>query len=441
MRIPLSHLLAAARLLLAACGEAPPARPNVLVICVDTLRADHLGCLGDDRGLTPAADALAARGTVFTQAIAPAPFTAPSVSSMTTGVSPLVHGVRSWQDFGRAYAGPTLAETFRAAGYETALIGANGFLAAIRPIRRGFARFEEERDLPAPALAERALAFLRSAPEPWFVWVHYFDPHAPYVDHPENGDRVLSPADREVHAAGDFATASPARADWPQVARIFSGLYAGEVAFADRGVGDLLAGLGDLADRTEIVLTADHGENLADHPPYFSHNDALYDSLLRVPLIFAGPGVRKGRSIEGLADTRDLGRTLFDLAGIDAPADYGGRSLGAAVRGGDYAPAGFVVSDAGLQKVRLVGLRTEEEKLLRFGEGDAERWFLFDLAADPGETRALPVVPGDRHQVELAAFLLSEEERRSEMSRPVTGPPEERTPEEIEQLRGFGYLR
>ncbi|MHC4473946.1 MAG: sulfatase [Planctomycetota bacterium] len=442
-RNPLALVLLLVLLVVAGCGAQEP--PNVLVICIDTLRADHLGCHGDARGLTPAVDALAARGTRFTQAIAPAPFTAPSVATMTTGVSPLVHGVRSWRDFGRRYRGTSLADAFRAAGYRTTFLGANGFLAPIRPIRRGFAAFEDVRDRPGPDLTKAVLEWIRSAggEKPWFVWAHYFDPHAPYVDHPEHGEKFLTPPDRAVHRKGDFATASPAREDWPQVTRIFEGLYAGEVAYADGAVGTLLDELrtDGVLDRTHVVVTADHGENLADHAPYFSHNDALFDSLLHVPLIFAGPDIEEGREVDALVSLADLGRTLFDLAGIEAPSGYGGRSLAPALSGEEIRAADSVAADAGLQKVRLLALRSDREKVLLGGEGARVGWLRFDLAADPGETRPLPVEPTHPLVRRLTSWLSEQRLLHESWNNPPDGTVDERTPEEIEQLKAFGYLR
>jgi arylsulfatase A-like enzyme len=263
------------------------------------------------------------------------------------------------------------------------------------------------------------------------------------VDHPGHGSRFLSDADRVVHRTGDFRTASPARPDWPQVSRIFTGLYAGEVTFADAAVGELLAAFDgdDLLDDTVVVLTSDHGENLADHPPHFSHNDALFDSLLHVPLIFAGPGVEEGREVTGQVGLTDLGRTLLDLAGLEAPEGFGGRSLAPVLRGAELEPADVVPGDAGLQKVRLLCLRTSGQKVLRDGEGAAVRFTRFDLVEDPGEREPREVRSDHPLARRLEAWILDQRRRHEEWNSPPDGTTDRRTPEEIEQLRAFGYLR
>ena len=177
------------------------------------------------------------------------------------------------------------------------------------------------------------------------------------------------------------------------------------------------------------------------HAPYFSHNDALFDSLLRVPLIFAGPGICAGSEVDAQVEIRDLGRTLFELAGIEAPEGYGGRSLAPALRGERILPADVVAADAGLQKVRLMALREPRQKILRSGEGEDAIWFRFDLVADPGEVRPHPVGPSHRLARRLGDWVAGEQRLSETWNRPPDGTTDERTPEEIEQLKTFGYLR
>jgi arylsulfatase A-like enzyme len=431
------------------CAEDPgPAPRGILVVCVDTLRSDRVGSLGSGRDTSPEIDRLAARGVRFTSAIAPAPFTAPSVASVLTGVSPLVHGVRSWREFGRRYRGPTTPRILHAFGWRTGFLGANGFLHAIHPVRTGFDDFEDIRDRPAPALTRRALRWLddaRKGGEPWFLWVHYFDPHAPYEHHEEHGDRFVPRALREGWGPARRAAvreAGPSGPDWAAAVRLHEGLYDGEVAFADAAVGDLLRGLEErgLAATTHVVLIADHGENLGDHAPHFTHRDALWDSLIRVPLIVAGPDVRRDAEVPGLVATRDLAATILDLAGVDRAPGLGGRSFAPALRGEAWTPEEVVFSDAGQQKVRLLSARTAERKLLRHGE-TTFRWSRLDLRADPGETRELEAGEDDPLAGRLADWVAVQRKLHAEWNGPDDGRRDSWSPEELRHLRAFGYLR
>ena len=257
-------------LLLAACNRTPPPapiqKPNVLLITVDTLRADRVG-----RGLTPALDELAARGTRFTAARSTAPLTLPSHASIMTGTLPPENGVRV---NGAALATrPTLARSFKDAGYQTgAFVGAyvldrrfglsGGFDTYDDRVQRdpsGAARLEAERR--GDIVVDAALKWLggRSG-TPFFAWVHLYDPHAPY-----------NPPQEFLAKAGGKP-------------------YDGEVAFADAQVGrlvDFLRSSGQI-DRTIVVVTGDHGEGLGDHGEE-THGMLAYDSTLRVPLILVLP--------------------------------------------------------------------------------------------------------------------------------------------------------
>jgi len=442
-------VVALALVALAGCSDPEPPRPGVLVICIDTLRADRVGHIAGEGDLAPAMDALAARGTSFTRTFAPAPFTAPSMATMATGVSPLVHGVRSWSEFGRRYSGPTMAQTFHAYGWQTGFLGANGFLRVIQPVRRGYDTFEDIHDRPGPALTRRALQWIdeaREGEDPWFLWVHYYDPHAPYEHHQEHGERFASKAlrDRFDSAAPEFLKGlAPGRPGWGDAAKLFSGLYDGEVAFVDAAIGKLLAGLEErgLTDTTTVVLTSDHGENLADHAPHFAHRDALFDSLTHVPFVLAGPGVAKGRKLDGLAAIEDLPRTVLDLAGVPLPEKLGGRSLADVVRGGEERPAPTVFADAGLQDVRLLMARTATRKQLRRELDDAFAFEAFDMATDPGEMRPLPALPNDPLAMRLEAWIEAETRRHAERLGAASREHDDLSSDELRQLRAFGYLK
>ena len=294
-------------LVAAACtGSTPPpapTRPNVLLITIDTLRADRLG-----RGLTPAIDALAASGVRYTNARATAPLTLPSHTSILTGTLPPEHGVRI---NGVALAArPMLARAFGTAGYRTgAFVGAyvldrrfglsGGFDTYDDRVPRdpsGAARLEAERR--GDTVVSSALEWLgRAGPQPFFAWIHLYDPHVPY-DPPQ-----------EFLAKGR------------------GNAYDGEVAFADAQVARLLDWLrtSGQAPNTVVAVTADHGEGLGDHGEA-THGMLAYDSTLRVPLVVVRPG-SQGRTVETNVSLADLAGTLLQAAGVRVPAGMRGGPL------------------------------------------------------------------------------------------------------------------
>lgn len=270
--------------------EQSAARPNIVLITIDTLRADRIG-----RGFTPAIDALAARGRRFTTARTTVPLTLPAHVSIMTGMLPVSHGVRENGAVFEPHR-PTLAKALRDAGYQSgAFVGAyvldrrfglvDGFDHYDDRIRRNpdaADRLEAERK--GSEVADVALAWLQSARAPYFMWVHLYDPHAPY--------------------------AAPAE----YVARAGSDPYNGEVAYADAQVARLEAALAARRDGAVVVLAGDHGEGLGDHDEG-THGMLAYDSTLRVPLIVSGPGIAPA-VVDGPVSLVDLAPTLLRLTGL-----------------------------------------------------------------------------------------------------------------------------
>ncbi len=287
-------------------------RPDLLLVTIDTLRADRLGCYGRPGAETPIIDGLAARGVRFDHSVAHQPLTLPSHASILTGLTPLRHGVRDNAGFVLAPGIPTLAEWLTAEGYEAAAF-VSGFPVHGRfGLARGFGtyddRFPRGTDTARPAYVERrgdatvaaAVAWLRSSPgrgRPVFAWMHLFDPHAPY-EPPE-----------------------------PFASRFKGREYEGEIAFADRQLGALLDAWRAARGRDPIVVvTSDHGEGLGEHGEP-THGLFIYDSTIRVPLVLAGPGIPAGRVPGTLARGIDVAPTVLDLAGVEIPASVEGRSL------------------------------------------------------------------------------------------------------------------
>jgi len=393
-------------------------RPNVLLITIDTLRADRLGCYGDREAATPVLDALAARGVRFPDAVAHVPLTLPSHATILTGLTPLKHGVRDNAGFVLGPSIRTLAEQFRASGFDTAAF-VSGFPVHHRfGLGRGFNvyddRFPRGEDPARPPYIERrgdqtvaaASAWLarRQDPEtrPFFLWLHLFDPHAPY-DPPE-----------------------------PFKSRFSARPYDGEVAFADAQIGVLLDQLAQagLVDRTLVLATSDHGEGLGEHAEP-THGLFIYDSTIRVPLILAGPGIPSGRVVASLARGIDVAPTLLDLAHLPPLPDAEGRSLKATwgERKAVDEPA-YVESLFGRLSFGWAPLYGWRDRQLMFI--DAPRPELYDARTDPGQLHDLSgarTADADRYRHVIEAAV----------SRAPAAQPGPTSREARDRLRSLGY--
>ena len=333
-RVPARRLAAAVALALAsaACsgggsrGAAEGPRPDLLLITVDTLRADRVGAYGYEPARTPVIDGLAARGTVFLQATTPFPRTTPALASLMTGLWPQHHGSREVAQPMRPVE--SLATLLRRRGYHTVGVTANGVVGTEQRFDRGFAEFFVARDAAGRlggTVTDRSLAFAAEAVgRPLFLWAHYLDPHFPYLP-PDSWsgqpgaarcrevaeDAVSGPLAMGALQADAGGRAAAALADC-------SRLYDEEIAYTDAQIGRLLAGLAELGrgpDDGFVVLAADHGENLGEEDLFYEHGPSLHDASLRVPLILVGPGVGARRD-DGIARLEDVAPTLLRLLGV-----------------------------------------------------------------------------------------------------------------------------
>jgi arylsulfatase A-like enzyme len=418
-RTPGAVLLAAAVLILvvAACGGPPldPARPDLVLVVVDTLRADHLGCYGYPRPTSPRIDALAGRGTVFDAAWAAAPWTLPSIMSIMTSLYPSVHRVEN--DGLRLGEGTaTLASLLRDGGYATGGFVAHVYASAAFGFDRGFDRFEDfglsrpdyrleaGMEPTADTVTGKALDWLQEQRgKPVFLFVHYFDPHWPYA--PPERFRTLFPTPQrdERDAAYDAISRylDPLVPIPDDYRRFLIDRYDGEIRFVDEQIGRLLDGLGKAgrADRTWIVVTGDHGEEFKDHGS-MGHGRRLYEEVVRVPLVVVGPGAAGSRPGDAAPSIRiqvpvsgiDLAPTLLDLAGrTPLPAGLHGRSLRGLMSPTTQATSPGPAPDRTLlsETMRLnafgKAVRSGAWKLIH--SMDENRSELYDLAADPGERR------------------------------------------------------
>jgi arylsulfatase A-like enzyme/Tfp pilus assembly protein PilF len=358
---------------------------NVLLITIDTLRADRVGSFGGRPGLTPNLDQLAANGFRLTRTYSAAPLTLPSHASILTAVSPPVHGLRANGLFRLGPQLPTLATVLKNAGYRTGAFVGSFVLDARFGLNRGFDVYddrygEKHAGDPAEGAERRAEEVVRPAaawilqgsglsaqgsqsagvqpstlsPQPFFAWVHLYDPHEPY------------------------------RAPEPYASQHEP--YDAEVAYADAMVGKLLADLraAGRLDRTLIMVAADHGESLGEHGER-THGVFVYEPTMRVPFIISGSGLGvQGSASDALVRLIDLAPTALDLVGIAPPASFEGRSIAPASA---EERSGYVEAmDANLTRTwaPLTGIVTRDYKLI-----DLPIPELYDLRADPRETTNL----------------------------------------------------
>jgi choline-sulfatase len=404
--------------------EAPkPQRDvNVLLITIDTLRADYLSCYGRKTIATPNIDALAARGVRCEQAIAQVPLTAPSHASILTGTYPQVHKVRDMGGFVLDDKVPTLATILRQAGFDTAAFVGSAVLSHHYGLNRGFVTYGDDMkagldqkklpgvvaELRGEVVTRRALDWLeKSSSRRFFLWVHYYDPHFPY-DPPE-----------------------------PFRTRYAGDPYGGEVAYADGEVGRLLKALEErkLQERTLVVLLSDHGESLGEHGEY-THGVFLYDSTVHVPLIFAGPDVPAGRVVSQMVRSIDVLPTVADYLGLPAGGKVQGASLMPTLLEGRPPRSNYCYMETLYPKTQmgwseLRGMRTDEWKLVV-----APKPELYRFIDDRGESRnVVEKFPADADRLQKKVWE-------------VAGPPQSLTriqpqlvnDERRRELNALGYV-
>ncbi|MBZ0267355.1 sulfatase-like hydrolase/transferase [bacterium] len=420
-----------AGVVLPGCGSKAPR--GLVLVTIDTCRADRLSCYHGTAS-TPTLDALAGRGALFEQVTAPVPLTAPSHCTVMTGLYPDRHTVRDNGAARLPQSAETIAEILRDAGWRTAAFVSAFPLARKFGVDQGFDTFDDEFARPAAGgsgdeqsgdvarrlfydertaeeTVDRALPWLREAArggEPFFVWIHFFDPHASY-----------RPPARFLRAPG----ADP---------------YDGEISYVDEQIGRVLGELAGLSDRLTVAVTADHGESLGEHEEG-THGLFVYESTLRVPWIVAGPGVPAGSRVPAPVSLVDVTPTLLDLLSLDAPNGLDGESrvylLDDGGADGADAAATVVHGECLYPWIHYDWAPLRTVRRGRWKLIDAPTPELYDLAADPGETTNVvaehPDVARDlREEIALHAG------RGGEL------PPEDLHVDEatIERLERLGYV-
>jgi len=407
--------------------DPAPARPrNVLLVSLDTLRADHLGCLGYPRPTSPTIDeALAARGALFTRAYSQFPGTEGSHMSLLTSLYPCVH---RQGEAAAAYAGQPradahlLSELLRAAGYATAAFTEDGWVTAANGFARGFGTFVEATspivDQPegqAEATFRRGLEWIRSHGDvPWFVFLHTYQVHYPYTPPPGYLERVV---------AGNVKNGDP----------LIVALYDGEIRYTDELLGTLLAGLDSVAPNTLVVLVADHGDQFGEHGLY-RHGNSLYDDLLHVPIVMRAPGlVPTGRRIDEDVGLVDVVPTVLALLGLPPPRWTHGRSLVPLLMGQTIPPSPLY---ALLPLLKQIAVREPPYKwVISEQTGDFQ---LFDLSKDGREQQDLSA-HADR---DTEAALLADYRKVCSAPPPAARPTDGTLdPAVLEKLRALGYVQ
>ena len=403
---------------------------NVILITIDTLRADYLSCYGKKTIPTPNIDRLAARGVRFPQAIAQIPLTTPSHACILTGTYPQIHKVRDIGAFVLDNKVPTLASIASEAGFETGAIVGAAVLSRHFGLSRGFKTYfddmKEERttgklpgvvaEIRAEVVTRHAIEWIEkqmqqgigvSSRKNFLLWVHYYDPHFPY-DPP-----------------GTYRS------------RYSKNLYGGEVAYTDEHVGHLLRWLEEhhLQHRTLVVLIADHGESLGEHGEY-THGVFLYDATVHIPLIVAGPGIPAGRVITQQVRSIDVMPTIADYLGLSAGNQVQGITLMPTISEGKPARTNYSYLETLYPKTHLGwselrGMRTDEWKLIVGPKPE-----LYEIAQDPGEDHdVLTQHPADSDRLQKQIWEIAgapESLGKLEMQ-----PVDEQTRQELQSL---GYV-
>ena len=396
-----------------ACSSAPEKSEHVLLVTIDTLRADRLGYVGYDIA-TPNLDRLASEGAVFTQAITAVPITLPSHASILSGLYPTRHGTRHNGLFRVSDEVETLAETYSTAGFATAAFVGSFVLDRRFGLEQGFDHYDDELPDENPVhgiyyperrgeeVVARAREWIDTRGEaPFFVWIHLFDPHAPH------------------NAPSPFAEQYGTRE------------YDAEIAYTDHALGPLFETMNAFEDAT-VIMTADHGEGLGDHGES-THTLFVYDSTMRVPLVIKGPGIPAGVKVEEQVRSVDIAPTLLELSSLAPRGGIDGVSLLGRVSGESPGPLSAYGETFGTRYQfnwsELRFLRKDGFKVI-----DAPKPELYDLRADPKEQKNLwsddPGNEGRRLLRELKALTAGD----------VPGSIVEMDEETRKRLESLGYV-
>ena len=442
--------LVACWLAVGACSTEPQPHVSVIVVVVDTLRADHLGAYGYDRATSPNLDRWAKKGRLFEHAHSTAPWTLPSFGSLYTGLFPLRHGAGVLEPSPEgtirhsSLSARPVAEHLRARGVKTGAVLNNGFLGAVFGVNRGFTVYDHvpgsaDNIRRANVMVDRALTLVdRWGSDPFFLVVHFFDPHLNY--------------DPPKPFRGTFTTAYKSKMALPirglgvlrrdvdtlteEDRKFVTAAYDEEVAFVDQQFGRLMEELEfrNLLGTTLVVLTSDHGEELFEHDG-FEHGHAMWQELLHVPLVFWGPDVVPGREAAPVSLV-DVAPTLLEWLDVEPLPSTDGISLWPNLSSEAPISERTLYAEGVLYgPARSAILRWPIKVVV---DGDFRPIRAFDLAADPNERTAWKAIdPGYVTTLveQMRTFGRSVESAQSE------GDEVELDDEALKSLRSLGYIR
>ena len=435
------------------CGRTVERGP-IVVLLLDTVRKDEVGTRRNDRDLTPAIDALARDGIVFEQAIAPSGWTLPSVASLLTGVWPATHGAAGKRTLLTKVRDevPLAAEMFRKGGHVTRAVANAAFVSPLLGFDRGFDIFDHRHAYNwnlrnASDTVDVALPWIGELTgKPFFLLVHFFDPHLDYDPRPGYGAEISRPGlpapPLTMEICRKLAEEGKDGRPTEEAVRYVRSAHEAEVSFVDAQIARLVAALrkAGLYDGATIVVVADHGEEFWDHGG-FEHGHTLYDELLRVPLVIKPPrALGLGhRVVEEQVRMIDVLPTLLEIVGLEPPRIVQGRSLLSLMRGEKDEPRPSLGESTLYGDDRLALRRDGYKLILDLAQSTVE---LHDLGSDPGETRdvaaARPEITGEmeRELMDLFETLTRGLPLLDDAPMPI-----DLSPEQIERLKSLGYLR
>jgi arylsulfatase A-like enzyme len=462
MRFALVLLIAC--LVLPACGRRArtaqgPEKTNVVLVTLDTLRADRLGCYGYGPARTPVLDGFAGGAVRFAHATTVSNNTLPAHAAILCGRYPRNLGVPR-NGFEVPPGQRSLAVLLAGHGYRTAAFVSSSVLDATCGLRKGFGVYDDEFEIEeidqaqrrAPETVRRALRWLEGAGRgPYFLWIHLFDPHYPYTPPPPD-ERYFEPEDsRPADGSIRFIAGIQGRHGFPKIQsdpddyRRLAALYDGEIAFLDASLAPLFAYLDRPAvrARTAVAVVGDHGESLTEHDYFFDHGLDVYQPSMHVPLIIRAPSAARGRCSARPVQNIDLFPTLLRLAGLSVPAATDGRDLAGLLRGDEELPSALAFGEA----CQPFEVEAPDRRSWR-NDGKAQfvlswpwklivtpylrRSELYRLDSDPAESRDI-VASHPR----LVAWL---GEQLRNWRRGSASPAAQRNQANLDKIRSLGYL-
>jgi arylsulfatase A-like enzyme len=420
--------------------------PNIVLISIDTLRADHLGSYGYERNTSPNIDKLAEKGVLFENAYSQSPWTIPSVASIFTSLYPIEHGATN-QTNKLPDKMTTLSEYMKNNLYTTAAIVSNRLLKEKHGFSQGFDQYDEEtirKKINSDIVSNKAIKFLsENNTNKFFLWVHYYDPHAGYIRHPQYGYASdYTGIVEEDYANFKFFQQTKDILTEYDIQHI-KDIYDEEISFTDEHIGKLLRALEklDLAKNTIIVLTADHGEEFKERKNIGHHGGTVYDELIRVPLIIYSPFEEelKGHRVRNVVETRSIPTTVLDISGIPN-STFGGQNLMHIAKLKETHNGYVAFSEGSTFKGdgnTTHGIIRDQWKLVK--NLDDQTFELYDLENDPEEKNNL-FESQDLEINKLRRNLISEldvfkKERLQGLEKA------EFSEEEVKQLKALGYMQ